>query len=30
LSDPNQRSAVIHQLIQELEDVLALLGPRKA
>ena len=30
LSDPNQRSAVIRQLIQELEDVLALLGPRKA
>lgn len=29
LSDPGQRSAVIHQLIQELEDVLALLGPRK-
>ena len=29
LSDPNLRSAVIHQLIQELEDVLALLGPRK-
>jgi len=30
LSDPNQRTAVIHQLIQELEDVLALLGPRKS
>ena len=30
LSDPTQRSAVIHQLIQELEDVLALLGPRQA
>ena len=30
LSDPNPRTAVIHQLIQELEDVLALLGPRKA
>ncbi len=28
LSDPTQRSAVIRQLIQELEDVLALLGPR--
>lgn len=28
LSDPNQRSAVIRQLIQELEDVLALFGPR--
>jgi len=27
LSDPGQRSAVIRQLIQELEDVLVLLGP---
>ena len=30
LNDPNQRSAVIRQLIQELEDVLTLLGPHKA
>jgi len=29
LSDPTQRTAVIRQLIQELEDVLALLGPRQ-
>ncbi len=29
LSDPSQRSAVIRQLIQELEDVLELLGARK-
>ena len=30
LSDPNQRTAVIRQLIQELEDVLAMFGPRQA
>ena len=30
LNDPNQRSAVIRQLIQELEDVLALLDNGKA
>ena len=29
LSDPSQRNAVVRQLIQELEDVLALLGPNK-
>ena len=29
LSDPSQRTAVIRQLIQELEEVLALFGPRQ-